>query len=127
MSLRLRLTLFFTVVLAASLLALSALLYVMLDHTLALDVDHAIAGKAEDVARTSRIRGEYPLRPRRIRLPQIDAFADPETYIQLLDAEGGVVDRSGNLGEHRLPMTPDALNHGRQGEPWFDSLSLDGQ
>jgi heavy metal sensor kinase len=127
MSLRLRLTLFFTVVLAASLLALSALLYVMLDHTLALDVDHAIAGKAEDVARTSRIRGEYPIRPRRIRLPHIDAFAAPEIYIQLLNPEGQVVDRSANLGEHQLPLTPDALEEGRQGNPWYDTLALSGQ
>ncbi len=127
MSLRLRLTLFFTVVLAASLLALSALLYVMLDHTLALDVDHAIAGKAEDVARTSRIRGEYPIRPRRIRLPHIDAFAAPEIYIQLLNPEGDVVDRSANLGEHQLPLTDDALAEGREGNPWFDTLNLSGQ
>jgi two-component system OmpR family sensor kinase len=127
MSLRLRLTLFFTIVLAASLLALSALLYVMLDHTLALDVDHAIASKAEDVARTSRIRGEYPIRPRRIRLPHIDAFAAPEIYIQLLNAEGEPVDRSANLGEHQLPLTPAALQHGREGNSWYDTLSLAGQ
>src|SRR3982750_2788886 len=117
MSLRLRLTLFFTIVLAASLLALSALLYVMLDHTLALDVDHAIASKAEDVARTSRIRGEYPIRPRRIRLPHIDAFAAPEIYIQLLDPEGQVLDRPANLGEPQLPPTEDALANGRGGDP----------
>jgi two-component system OmpR family sensor kinase len=127
MSLRLRLTLFFTVVLAASLLALSALLYVMLDHTLALDVDHAIAGKAEDVARTSRIRGEYPIRPRRIRLPHIDAFAAPEIYIQLLSAEGEVVDRSANLAEHQLPLTTGALAQGREGSSWYDTLALAGQ
>ena len=127
MSLRLRLTLFFTIVLAASLLALSALLYVMLDHTLALDVDHAIASKAEDVARTSRIRGEYPIRPRRIRLPHIDAFAAPEIYIQLLDPEGQVLDRSANLGEHQLPLTPDGLASGREGDPTFDTIRLAGQ
>jgi|SRR5579875_367620 two-component system OmpR family sensor kinase len=127
MSLRLRLTLFFAGVLAVSLLAFSALLYVMLDHALALDVDSAIASKAEDVARTSRIRGEYPLQPRRIRLPRIDAFAAPEIYIQLLDAEGQVVDRSANLGEHRLPLTEVALASGRQGQSWYDTISLDGQ
>ena len=82
----------------------------------ALDVDHAIAGKAEDVARTSRIRGEYPIRPRRIRLPHIDAFAAPEIYIQLLNAEGEVVDRSANLAEHQLPLTSGALAQGRERE-----------
>jgi signal transduction histidine kinase len=127
MSLRLRLTLFFALVLGVSLLAFSALLYVMLDHALALDVDSAIASKAEDVARTSRIRGEYPLQPRRIRLPRIDAFAAPEIYIQLLDAEGQIVDRSANLGEHRLPLTEAALASGRQGQSWYDTISLDGQ
>ena len=127
MSLRLRLTLFFTLVLAASLLALSALLYVMLERALDLDTDHAIASKAEDVARTSRIRGEFPVRPRRIRLPHIDAFAAPEIYIQLLDPQGHVLDRSANLGEHQLPLTDDALAHGRGGEPWYDSIPLGGQ
>jgi two-component system OmpR family sensor kinase len=127
MSLRLRLTLFFTAVLAASLLGFSVLLYLMLEHTLALDIDHAIASKAEDVARTSRIRGEYPPRRRRIRLPQVDAFASPEIYIQLLDAEGLVVDRSANLGDHQLPLTPTALAQGRQGNSWYDTLLLDGQ
>jgi heavy metal sensor kinase len=127
MSLRLRLTLFFTAVLAASLLACSALLYILLDHALALDIDHTIASKAEDVARTSRIRGEYPMRRQRIRLPHIDAFAAPEIYIQLLDPQGRAIDRSANLGEHELPLTEAALAQGRQGSPWYDTLLLDGQ
>ena len=128
MSLRLRLTLFFTVVLAASLLGFSALLYILLERALDIDIDHTIASKAEDVARTSRIRGEFPIRPRRIRLPHIDAFAAPEIYIQLLDPEGVVLDRSANLGEHQLPLTPDALNAGREGNPPpFDTIHLAGQ
>jgi heavy metal sensor kinase len=127
MSLRLRLTLFFTVVLAASLLGFSALLYVLLERALDLDIDHTIASKAEDVARTSRIRGEFPIRPRRIRLPHIDAFAAPEIYIQLLDPEGQVLDRSANLGEHQLPLTSEALAAGREGNPPFDTIHLAGQ
>ncbi len=127
MSLRLRLTLFFTLVLAASLLAFSGLLYLMLERALDLDLDHTIASKAEDIARTSRIRGEFPVRPRRIRLPHIDAFASPEIYIQLLDPEGQVLDRSANLGEHQLPLTEEALQHGRSGESWFNTIHLGGQ
>src|SRR5215210_6704403 len=127
MSLRLRLTLFFTVVLAVSLLGFSVLLYALLDRALDVDLDHTIASKAEDVARTSRIRGEFPVRPRRIRLPHVDAFAAPEIYIQLLDPEGHVLDRSANLGEHQLPLTEDALLHGRDGEPGFDTIRLSGQ
>ncbi len=127
MSLRLRLTLFFTVVLAASLLGFSALLYVLLERALDADIDHTIASKAEDVARTSRIRGEFPVRPRRIRLPHIDAFAAPEIYIQLLDPEGQVLDRSANLGEHQLPLTADGLANGRDGEPTWDTIRLAGQ
>jgi two-component system, OmpR family, sensor kinase len=127
MSLRLRLTLFFTVVLAASLLGFSALLYVLLERALDIDIDHTIASKAEDVARTSRIRGEFPVRPRRIRLPHIDAFAAPEIYIQLLDPEGQALDRSANLGEHQLPLTLDGLTHGREGNPTFDTIHLAGQ
>src|SRR5581483_11019078 len=125
--LRLRLTLFFTVVLAASLLGFSALLYVLLERALDADIDHTIASKAEDVARTSRIRGEFPVRPRRIRLPHIDAFAAPEIYIQLLDPEGQVLDRSANLGEHQLPLTADGLANGRDGEPTWDTIRLAGQ
>src|SRR5919199_349113 len=127
MSLRLRLTLFFTVVLAASLLGFSILLYALLDRALDVDLDHTIASKAEDVARTSRIRGEFPVRPRRIRLPHIDAFAAPEIYIQLLDPEGQVLDRSANLGEHQLPLTPDGLANGREGDPTWDTVRLAGQ
>jgi heavy metal sensor kinase len=127
MSLRLRLTLFFTIVLAASLLGFSALLYVLLERALDIDIDHTIASKAEDVARTSRIRGEFPIRPRRIRLPHIDAFAAPEIYIQLLDPEGQVLDRSANLGEHQLPLTSDGLANGHAGDPTFDTIHLAGQ
>jgi two-component system OmpR family sensor kinase len=127
MSLRLRLTLFFTVVLAASLLGFSALLYVLLERALDIDIDHTIASKAEDVARTSRIRGEFPVRPRRIRLPHIDAFAAPEIYIQLLDPEGQVLDRSANLGEHQLPLTLEGLANGREGNATFDTIHLGGQ
>jgi signal transduction histidine kinase len=45
----------------------------------------------------------------------------------LLDAEGQIVDRSANLGEHRLPLTEAALASGRQGQSWYDTISLDGQ
>jgi two-component system, OmpR family, sensor kinase len=127
MSLRLRLTLFFTVVLAASLLGFSALLYVLLGSALDLDIDNTIASKAEDVARTSRIRGEFPIRPRRIRLPHIDAFAAPDIYVQLLDPSGEVLDRSANLGEHQLPLTDDGLTNGGEGNPTWDTVRLAGQ
>ncbi|HEY7064988.1 MAG TPA: ATP-binding protein [Chloroflexota bacterium] len=127
MSLRLRLTLFFAVVLAASLLGFSALLYLMLGSALDADLDHTIASKAEDVARTSRIRGEFPIRPRRVRLPHIDAFAAPEIYIQLLDPSGEVLDRSANLGEHQLVLTADALTNGQEGNPTYDTIELGGQ
>jgi heavy metal sensor kinase len=127
MSLRLQLTLFFTAVLAASLLAFSALLYVLLERSLALDVDQVLASKAEDIARTSRLQNESAPRSRRIRLPYIDAFATSDIYIQLLDASGQLVERTGNLGDDALPRTEAALAHGRQGEPWYESLVIDGE
>jgi signal transduction histidine kinase len=119
--------LFFTAVLATSLLAFSALLYILLERSLALDVDQVIASKAEDIARTSRLRNEATPRPRRIRLPYVDAFATSDIYIQILDAGGQLLERSANLGEDALPRTETALTHGRQGESWYESLVLDGQ
>lgn len=127
MSIRTRLTLWYAAVLAVSLAVFSVLLYTTLDYVNDADVDTSLADKAEDVARTLRLRGELSFLPKRATLPQSNSLTGPAFYVQLLDPNGKVVDRSDSLGDDTLPIPPDSLESGRQGLPVHESMFVSGQ
>jgi heavy metal sensor kinase len=50
------------------------------------------------------------------KLPPINEFASPGTYIQLINRSGGVVVKSNNLGEQELPVNPSIISQGFVGD-----------
>ncbi len=49
------------------------------------------------------------------KLPAVNEFASPSTYIQLLDEDGNMVVKSDNLGEQELPVNPSLIEEGFAG------------
>lgn len=96
MSIRLRLTLWYSAVLVLALIAFSFFLYGLLSRTFLRAVDADLEQRAARVAmfyRTYR------------RLPELERLADANTFVQVTD--GNLVIKSGNL-YHALPLPPEA-------------------
>jgi two-component system, OmpR family, sensor kinase len=97
MSLRLRLTLITTVVLAVVLAIFGAGVYVLLDRNLRSRVDARIQQRAVEVARAMRFgAGSVAFRDL--------GFGRPDTYIQIVSVDGEILDRSEALGTAALPV-----------------------
>ena len=97
MALRLRLTLITTMVVAVVLAIFGAGVYVLLDRNLRGRVDQRIEQRAADVARALKI-GVVGFQFRDF------GFDRPDTYIQIVSLDHGVIDRSESLGNATLPV-----------------------
>jgi signal transduction histidine kinase len=109
-SLRLRLTLITTIVLAVVLAIFGAGVYVLLDRNLRGRVDARIEQRAAEVARAlSRGFAEFPLRDL--------GFDRPDTYIQIVSLDQGIVARSESLGNATLPAGASVMAIARGARP----------
>jgi signal transduction histidine kinase len=116
------LTLWYSAVLAVSLIGFGVLLYFVLMHTLESEADRQVAAQAREIAGTSRIREGYRPDSFWVVLPDIDVFAAPNIYVQVTTLEGEVQARSGNLDKEYLPIGAGALEAARRGESLFEEL-----
>jgi len=110
MSIRLKLTLWYTGLLAFTLLGFSALLYSSIASVLMSAMDDRLAGQAQDVI--GLIQNENDpvavLLSGRVRLPSIDVFAS-QYYIQIVQADGRPVQLSENLRNQQLPIPAETV------------------
>lgn len=126
MSIRMRLTLWYSGVLAAILASFGVLLYVILAHGLMREAEQAVRARADQVARTLLVQ-PTPAGPPVVILPRMDVFASPGTFMQAVDAYGVVFDRSANLDRQALPVTPSTLAAARTGKPVLERVRVHGE
>jgi len=116
-SLRFRLTLWYTAVVAATLLLAGAALYVLVLLTLSAQADQVTEGLARDLARVVQVRHIPPPGVLAVTLPRTNVFGAADTFAQVADlGTGQVVARSANLGGQTLPFLPNALAAARYGQ-----------
>jgi heavy metal sensor kinase len=110
MSIRTRLTLWYTGLLAVSLLAFSALLYSALSSILLAAVDERLAGQAENIVNLMESENDpvAVMLSGGVRLPPIDVFAS-QFYIQIVRSDGKTVQVSENLQGKTLALHPSFL------------------
>lgn len=110
MSIRLKLTLWYTGLLAVSLVGFSALLYSLIASVLMSALDDRLAGQAQDVIKLIQNENDPAavLLSGRVRLPSIDVFAS-QYYIQIVQADGRPVQLSENLRNQELPMPAEMI------------------
>ncbi len=118
MSIRAKLTLWYTGLLAVSLLGFSLLLYSSLTGILTTITDDRLAGQAQDVINLIQSENDPAavLLSGRVRLPSIDVFAS-QYYIQIVQADGRPVQLSENLRNRVLPVPQEALSEITAGRP----------
>lgn len=106
MSFRVRLAVWYTLVLAALLTVFAVGLYGTMYYTLTSEVDRDVTARARELAGLIRVL-ESPWRQRTmLRLPRVGAFAD-DLFVQVVTPQGEVVARSANLEGAQLPFDPD--------------------
>jgi heavy metal sensor kinase len=124
MSIRTRLTLWYTGLLAVSLIIAGVVIYSAVASILLSLLDERLTTQARDVV--SLIRAENDplsvMASGRARLPSIDVF-DPQYYIQILQLDGRAVQLSENLRGQRLPLPQDAFNNITPGQAHYYTVA----
>jgi signal transduction histidine kinase len=118
MSLRLRLTLLYSAILALALAGFSAALYFTSARVMFAAIEETLANEAQRLT-TSR---EFHLDQIGYRASR---FSDPQTYIQTVWADGQVADRTANLGDFVLPLSDDGWQTCKKGRPWTETVSTE--
>ena len=132
MSIRLRLTLLYSAILALTLFGFSAILYGSQSQSLLTQEKQRLAEMASRIAErrlpTKRQFDDlkFPWPPKDENAPD-HIFGMPLTYTQLLSLEGEVVDRSENLEEVVLPLSDAGWQAVQSGESWVETASVEGE
>lgn len=104
MSIRTRLTLWYTTILAVVVVVFGAALYTLLTFTLLNSIDRQLQGTAEAVAQSARVVLPLVGLETVLELPDLDVVATPGLYVQVYDVDTGETTRSRSLGESALPL-----------------------
>ncbi|HLZ72707.1 MAG TPA: HAMP domain-containing sensor histidine kinase [Dehalococcoidia bacterium] len=111
MSLRTRLTVVYTLVVAGVLLVFGLLLYVTLFQALSRDTDQKLAWRTQQVRSTLWPAAGASLTPAdltaaRLDLSPLEALDAPGLYVRVFDAQGQLIGTSDNLKNGWLPANP---------------------
>lgn len=132
MSIRLRLTLWYVLVLAGILATFSGVLYAVLSFNLFNEVDRRLQIRAADVQNSLATALELQADPRvfllrggRLILPAADTFATPGVFVQIATLEGVALTRSENLGAQTLVISDQALAQVARSESLYVTMLKD--
>lgn len=122
---RIRLTLWYSGVLAATLALFGLVLYLMAAQNFLRWAETTVQDRADKVAMSMEIRtiGGHEV----VLLPPMDPFAEPDVFVQAVDAFGTVQARSNNLGSRSLPVTTGTRAAVRQGRGTLEYVEVAGQ
>ena len=123
LTIRTRLTLWYTGVLLLTLVVISVLSYSLLRSRLIQDVDASLLAVADVIRDVGASEVPAPTDPE----SQLREILGPEFYdkfFQLLDREGRPSARSTQLGGRTLPLSTRARDNGARGEPTFETVRL---
>lgn len=121
MSIRLRLTVLYSLILALTLIGVGAALYFTLARATISSVGNTLADEAQQLLDQKRI-----LYPRIVVIP-VGAIAAPKTFIQLRSADGDVTARTPNLGDFVLPLSSNGLQAMQTGSTWLATTPVEGR
>lgn len=126
MSLRAKLTLWFTAILAVALAAFGVFVFAVVTPTLDAEIDSSIQTRAHDLALSVRFINNQVFVPTKSRVPD-SQFRSPSMYSVIRDARGVVVYRSETLQGGDLPAGPQTLAQAHAGLPTFETVRLADQ
>ena len=125
---RAKLTIWYTTLLAASLITFGSILYVALSRNIISSIDARLFSMADMVSRAV-------FRPGTVNLPQnFDIFLEhffgiktSGNFIQLMDEYGKIVFTSSTLGKNHLPLSAQTYHHSIAGNTTYETIKNIGQ
>jgi two-component system OmpR family sensor kinase len=127
MSIQRRLTLWYTIMLAAVLILFGASLYYLLTFTLLNSIEHQLRATAERVQGSARLGLSFSQLTPMLDLPDLGMYTGPGFYIQVYDAnQRQIVRRSATLGELVLPLDEGMRAAALRGQAQMSTRSVGG-
>jgi len=124
MPIRIRLTLWYTIILGAMLIAFSLLLYLILSFVLRDQVDRNLKDRAFQVGTQIEARAVV-VEPGRVGLPSLNVFSSPSIFIQVIRADGSLVTATGNLGGQRFPYSEEIAKLNQNGQAVYKTVTIE--
>ena len=127
MSIRLRLTLWYTSMLAIMLLLFGGALYSLLTFTLLNTIDRQLETTARRVTQSVRLRLSYGTLDTIVEIAGLDILIGSGLYVQAYDGDARqIVQRSSTLGEASLPLETPVLQAALRGQSQYETRSVGG-
>lgn len=127
MPIRVRLTLWYTCMLGAILIAFSIVLYLVLRYSLHNQVDTNLKERSQQVG--AAIQSQAVIRQSGevvgIEVPTLDVFSSSSIFIQVIQVDGNLVLASENLGKERFPTDNELLQANRDNRSIYKTISID--
>lgn len=120
MTLRTRLTIFYTVLSGITLIAFSVVVYILLQNSLMSEVDRLLLNSSSEMEK-QLIANATERTILGVSILTVDAspireFSTPGIYIQILDTQARIAARSANLSGEIMPLNPDLIQAALGGE-----------
>lgn len=123
MSIRLRLTLWYSAVLAVMLIVLGGGIYALLSRNLYAGIDAQLSATADQILQASEVRAFSNIL--QVNVPeQIDMFRAPDIGVMVIDNTWTVVRKSQNIGDAVKLLDADALRLVKDGEPLMRNVAI---
>jgi signal transduction histidine kinase len=133
-SIRLRLTLLYSVILALTLIAFSTILYVTQSHATYDSIKTNLMRQADGFNGPRRVPGPPPQPPVEGGPPggsppdvNLPGGALPGRWTQTRSLDGAVISRTFDLGDVTLPLSPKGLSTVQNGTGWFETAQVEDQ
>jgi signal transduction histidine kinase len=120
MSIRLRLTLLYSVILASTLIAFSAILYIIQSQATFNAIQTTLARQAEGLANAER---RFPRRPDELQFGSML----PGRWAQIRNADGTISARTADLGGVTLPLSDAGLRAVQDGSIWVETAQVENE
>jgi signal transduction histidine kinase len=127
MPIRWRLTFWYTGLLVLIILILGSSVYLLLEYSLIAEIDRNLDQKANEVLRSTRVVGNLPFFLRQVVLPDVEVFAGPDVYLQIVANNGEIATKSNNLGEYNLPVSNEAIENVNPRYSSFSSFNIENE
>ncbi|MCB0166287.1 MAG: HAMP domain-containing protein [Anaerolineae bacterium] len=124
MPIRIRLTLWYTFLLGAILIAFGTLLYAVLSYTLRDQVDRNLKDRALQVGNQISSEARF-METGKVVLPDLNVFSSPAIFIQVINTEGKIVSATENVEKRRFPNHDEINTINHNGQAVYRTVMID--
>ena len=124
MSVRLRLTLWYSTVLAVMLIVLGGVIYALLVRNMHSNLDTELSSTADKILNASKVRAFSDILQVEVP-PDLDLFSAPGVGVIVLDNTQTVIQKSQNIGPYSRAFDPAALPLVESGQPVVRDVTID--